>query len=342
MPQKKSHIYGTFSTLWHSVLFPILDALQPKTIVEIGSDQGHLTRRLLSFCQKRSGALHVIDPDPKYNPLDWQRDRGSTLHFHRAKSLDALPRIPQYDLVLIDGDHNWYTVFHELKLIEKQALRQKNFPVILLHDVTWPYDRRDAYYNPADIPEEHRKPYERKGLDPQTDVLQPYGGFNRRMCHALASNGSRNGVLSAIEDFLRQTTVNLRFLSIPGIHGTGVIFSEDACSHTKEFLSFLHAMTGNTPLNNHLREIEKQRVNMVIAHEELQRHMNTLKTTTDVLRSECTDLRARLRQIQHEHDALLHLIQHMEHTRSWRLTAPLRITEQKLNSYLSKPARHCC
>ena len=342
MSQEKSHIYGTFSTLWTTVLFPILDALQPKTIVEIGSDQGHLTRLLLSFCQKRSGALHVIDPDPKYNPSDWQRDAGPSMHFHRAKSLDSLPHIPQYDLVCIDGDHNWYTVYHELKLIEKQAIRQNGFPVILIHDVTWPYDRRDSYYNPADIPEEYCKPYERKGLDPQNDGLQPYGGFNRRMCHAHMSNGSRNGVLCAIEDFLRQAPVNLRFLSIPGIHGTGVIFSDDPCSHTKEFFSFLHAMAGNTPLNNHINEIEKQRVNMTIAHDESHRHMNTLKKTIDVLRSECADFRTRLRQTEDERDAHLHLIQRMEHTRSWRLTAPLRMTEKKLHSYLSKPTIPRC
>ena len=37
-------------------------------------------------------------------------------------------------------------------------------PVMILHDVAWPYGRRDLYYDPATIPEEFRQPYAQKGI----------------------------------------------------------------------------------------------------------------------------------------------------------------------------------
>ena len=34
---------------WDTVIQPVLEILQPKTIVEIGSDQGHNTENLLEY-----------------------------------------------------------------------------------------------------------------------------------------------------------------------------------------------------------------------------------------------------------------------------------------------------
>ena len=132
---------------WDTVIQPVLEILQPKTIVEIGSDQGHNTENLLEYCQQQNAKLHVIDPWPKYEISDWEEEYGESVVFHLSLSLNALPLVEQCDLVLIDGDHNWYTVFNELKLIEKLSDKQSQpFPLILLHDIGWPYGRRDLYY----------------------------------------------------------------------------------------------------------------------------------------------------------------------------------------------------
>ena len=47
--------------------------------------------------------------------------------FHKSLSLNAIPRIKAVDVFLIDGDHNWYTVYNELKLIEKHAADAERF-----------------------------------------------------------------------------------------------------------------------------------------------------------------------------------------------------------------------
>ena len=61
--------------------------------------------------------LHVIDPEPQFDPAEHERAFPGRYHFHLGTSLEVLPGLPPADVVLIDGDHNWYTVYHELRLL---------------------------------------------------------------------------------------------------------------------------------------------------------------------------------------------------------------------------------
>jgi len=209
---------------WETVIGPVLDAVQPKIIVEIGSDQGGNTVNLLEFCGRTGATLHVIDPAPKYDASKWQDEHEEELVFHEDLSLNALPSIEDFDVVLIDGDHNWYTVFNELQTIERLCdERAREFPLVLLHDVGWPYGRRDLYYDPDSIPEEHRKPHDKKGMLPGTSDLVEEGGLNRHLNNALHEAGPENGVLTAVEDFLGASRFELDLLVLPGIHGLGIL-----------------------------------------------------------------------------------------------------------------------
>ena len=180
--------------------------LQPKILVEIGSSHGENTKNLLEFCQQTDAKLHVIDPLPKYSVSSWQERYGDHLIFHSTLSLNALPLIDHFDVVLIDGDHNWYTVFNELKLIERQcAQSSRPFPLVMLHDIAWPYGRRDLYYDPQTIPDAYRQPYESKGLKLETTGLLENEGLNQGLFNASHEGGAHNGVLTAVEDFVDQT-----------------------------------------------------------------------------------------------------------------------------------------
>jgi Methyltransferase domain len=209
---------------WDTVVGPVLGAVRPKIIVEIGSDQGGNTVNLLEFCERTGATLHVIDPAPKYDASKWQGEHDAHLVIHEDLSLNALPSIGDFDVVLIDGDHNWYTVFNELQTIERLCEeRGREFPLVLLHDIGWPYGRRDLYYDPDSIPEEHRKPHEKKGMLPGTPDLVERGGLNRHLNNALRENGPENGVLTAVEDFLGASRLELELLQLPGIHGLGIL-----------------------------------------------------------------------------------------------------------------------
>ena len=70
--------------------------------------------------------------------------------FHLGISHDVLPTLAPADVALVDGDHNWFTVYHELKMLATTARDAgAALPVLVLHDVCWPYGRRDLYYEPS-------------------------------------------------------------------------------------------------------------------------------------------------------------------------------------------------
>jgi predicted O-methyltransferase YrrM len=142
------HTLRTVFTYW---MEPLLKAASPRTIVEIGAASGASTVQLLEVASQLDGVVHSIDPSPdsQFDLDDLKRRYGDRFVFHSEMSLDALDRIDEMDAVFIDGDHNCYTVYNELKLLERMAAEQKRlFPLTLMHDVDWPYGRRDLYYNP--------------------------------------------------------------------------------------------------------------------------------------------------------------------------------------------------
>ena len=114
-------------------------------------------------------------------------------------SFEALRHIPRTDVVVIDGDHNYYTVLSELRALGERFSGEE-FPLLILHDVRWPHGRRDAYYDPDSIPEDERHPMESGPVFPGISELAP-GGLPYKNV-AAQEGGPRNGVLTALEDFL--------------------------------------------------------------------------------------------------------------------------------------------
>ena len=97
---------------WQVAIRPILQAIDPSVIVEIGVLEGRNTKNLLGLCGNRT-VLHAIDPEPSVDVEEWAGKYAGKLVFHRNQSLDVIPHLPEFQVGLIDGDHNWYTVYHE-------------------------------------------------------------------------------------------------------------------------------------------------------------------------------------------------------------------------------------
>ena len=150
-------------------------------------------------------------------------------------SLDVLGRISkQFDCILIDGDHNWYTVYNELKLIEERGLLAEG-GTIFFHDVCWPYGRRDMYYQPEQIPKEFVHPYEKKGIVYGQSELSSRSKVNAEYYNAVYEGGPRNGVLTAIEDFLRESGGQYRFFCLKKEFGLGVLQKSASGTGTATF-----------------------------------------------------------------------------------------------------------
>jgi hypothetical protein len=187
---------------WSSVVRPLLDVVRPEVILEIGAAGGGNTRRLAQYALTADATLHVIEPEPRFDGEAFVRDFGVVLH--QNFSLRVLPSLTAVDVALVDGDHNWYTVYNELRELQRAArAADRSMPIVLSHDVAWPYARRDLYYFPETIPDEYRHPWETNGVVANQSPLAPEGR-NAGLANAVFEGGPRNGVLTAIEDFLAE------------------------------------------------------------------------------------------------------------------------------------------
>lgn len=203
-----------------SVIQPFIREMRYTRLCEIGAQFGENTGRLLEL-----GSVHVTVIDPCLDAdLCAKTARESRVAMHKGLSLAVLPKlIGRYDCILIDGDHNWYTVYHELQTIHGRGLLRPG-GTALLHDVSWPYGRRDMYFQPETIPEECRQPYAAQGIVRGMQALAEAGGVNGQMCNALMEGGPRNGVLTAVEDFLRDHEDEYDFFRIDVQFGLGFLY----------------------------------------------------------------------------------------------------------------------
>lgn len=193
----------------------------------MGSYSGINTFKLLDYCRYTGSRCAVIDPNPQYDVSFLKEYYGDTLRLMEKQSLKALPELDAYDMILLDGDPNWYTVYHQLKLAEQMCLKTgAGFPFAMIHDTGWPYGRRDMYRMPETIPDSFRKPHGRKGLMPGFTGVLDQGGVHAKMQNALHEFGPRNGVLTAIEDFLRESRLPLKYYELQSNNGLGVISDE--------------------------------------------------------------------------------------------------------------------
>jgi hypothetical protein len=206
------------------ILIACLEAARVTSVVEVGAYAGDLTELLLDWAAGAGARVWAIDPAPQKElvALDQRRPE---LELVRATSHEALHTIPPADAVIIDGDHNYYTVSEELRIIGERA-KDAALPLILLHDVCWPHGRRDDYFAPDQIPAAYRQPTVAGGtLFPGVTGVRA-GGLLYRW-PAAREGGPRNGVLPAVEDWM-EANDGLQLAIVPAFFGLGVVWERDA------------------------------------------------------------------------------------------------------------------
>ncbi|MCE7697902.1 MAG: glycosyltransferase [Methanobacterium paludis] len=254
---------------WNNLIRPIIERVNANYIVEIGSDTGLNTKNILEYCVDHDGHMTAIDPFPKFDIDEFKSQYGDKFEIYRELSLERLPLLKDYDAILIDGDHNWYTVYNELKTIE-ETFKNKKFPIIFFHDITWPYARRDLYYNPENIPEAYRQPYKKLGMYPGQTDLKNEGGLNTHLYNSIYENNPHNGVLTAVEDFLDESDLDFSFKIIDTFYGLGILYP--ANDETEEIVK--NCIKKADLLNS----VEEERVKLKIAYSESEGQNKLLET----------------------------------------------------------------
>src|SRR5581483_9770610 len=110
-----------------------LDAVGARSIVEVGAYAGDLTRVLADWATDAGARVLAVDPSPQPGLIELAETHPS-VELVRHTSLDALPALDLPDVAIIDGDHNYFTVSEELRLIAERASGSQ-LPLLLFHDV---------------------------------------------------------------------------------------------------------------------------------------------------------------------------------------------------------------
>jgi cephalosporin hydroxylase len=230
---------------WDVVIAPVLEAIGAKRVVEIGALRGETTVLMLDQLGP-DAELHVVDPAPEFDPAEHEKKFPGQYIFHPDISHNVLPHLPTMDAALIDGDHNWYTVYNELRMLSATAHEAgEPLPVLIMHDVGWPYGRRDLYYAPERIPEEFRQPYAQRGMRMDRKELLPRGGLNPTMFNAVTEGGPRNGVMTALDDFMAEHNQPLRRVVLPIYFGLAIVAENERLTSQPELARFLDWLEGN-------------------------------------------------------------------------------------------------
>jgi hypothetical protein len=265
------------------VMLACLDAAAVKSIAEIGAFAGDLTGVLVAWAAGAGARVQAIDPAPQPG-LEQLSAEHPELELIRRTSLEALLSIELPDAIVIDGDHNYYTVSGELRLIGERAGGDGALPLLLFHDVLWPHGRRDDYFDAEQIPREARHETVREG-----DGIVPGDPGTRRgglpyPRSAAHEGGPGNGVLTAVEEFVAGRS-RTRLAVMPAFFGFAVAWDTDS-----PYAGALAAILD--PLDRHpvLERLESNRVEHLAREYQLQ-------TEIWALQAQLTRQRALLRRL---------------------------------------------
>ena len=310
---------------FREVIEGVLATVEPAHIVEVGAESGRTTEMLSDWAVAHRARLTTVDPSPADRVRTLAARVPSAHRLLTERSPAALVGLDAAQLYLLDGDHNYWTVANELRHIRETTTSASVMPVVLAHDVGWPCARRDQYYDPSALPPEAVHPHTfTQGVHPEHSAPID-GGFvsNGHYARALVEGGPKNGVLTALEDFLAESP-GWELHIVPAVFGLGVLFPS-AHPRRAELLEVLRPYAQN-PLVARLEENRLRNwveVLMLLAREEL--------TLTDLhaTRAHRDALGRDLEAVRHER-ALLHSERDAARTERDQLAARLAEVEQRL------------
>ena len=134
-------------------------AAEARRVVEIGALRGE-THVLMLDRLGPDAELHVIDPVPDFDPAEHEQ------RFAGPLPLPPRPQPQRARRPAADGrrpHRRRPQLVHGVPRAAAARARRRAdagapLPCSILHDVGWPYGRRDLYYDPETIPEEFRQP----------------------------------------------------------------------------------------------------------------------------------------------------------------------------------------
>ena len=157
------------------------------------------------------------DNNIAYKFIDLNEDNANNISEHLP--LNKLNNIQNYDAIFLNDDANWYTIYNELNIIKNN---NEEFPLVFICNNVFPNQRRDSYRNPKSIPKEFLNEFSDEFV---YNNISLYDG----LFHAIDENTPKNGVLTAIDDFLSENG-SIGLSNIKFIDGITILYHKNSIS----------------------------------------------------------------------------------------------------------------
>ena len=210
-----------------NILPIILNRFKVNKVILCGLSDGEMLNQIWEYCNVNDSSYTAIDLE---NNFEFESINDDNV-------LDVLHDLMDYDAIFLDGDPNWYTVYNELNIINRN---NKAFPLVFICNNIFPHKRKDSYKDPNIIPKEFRNEFS-KEFEVGNIILED------NFYHAIDENTPKNGVLTAIEDFLNEN-VSIGLMDIKFLNGLTILYPESSISQIR--LSKLHEEIEGYRLND--------------------------------------------------------------------------------------------
>ncbi len=186
---------------WNIVIRPIIEAVNANYIVEIGLDSVN-TRNILEYCEDNDAHMTAIDPFPNFDVDAFKTEYGDKFEIFTELSFIRLPLLKYYDVIILNQSEDYFTLYKELKTIEKGSLNQK-FPIIFLLDIKSNFS-------------------EDKGQLDFKDESELYDNLNEDF----DENNLEYNFLRAVEDFVDESNLDLSF-ELEDFNEIGIVYTKN-------------------------------------------------------------------------------------------------------------------
>lgn len=231
----------------------ILSRFKVNHIIISGFDDKSVVNLIFKYCE---------DNGASYTAIDFKD--GVNNEFIQDYTLNVLPSLRNYDAIFLNDDPNWYTVYNELNMINEN---NEEFPLVFICHNIFPHKRRDSYIDPEIIPKEFRNEFS-KGFEYDNVFLQD------KFYHAIEENTSKNGVLTAIEDFISENS-SIGMMDIKLLNGITILYpinniskirlgklSEEISGYDLEFDELSDTILENQILTNYISNLNISNENL--------------------------------------------------------------------------------
>lgn len=269
------------NVFWDAILKSVVELERPSAVVLVGGADA-CVRTILDA--PHGPMVHAIAPAPSTETQPILEEYPDRFFFRRGLGLNAAESFPvPCGLVIIDGDHNGFDAINELRLIAEQTRDAGlGFPLVLLSETGRSFGRRETPRDPESIPVANRQAHEeaatKSNSDESTDV----------------------SVLTAIEDFIAESDVDLHILLPTGRGGLGILHSPRHVADNSRLREFLDALTPTKPILGLLEELDARRREMESLNADLVESLAEAASREDAARASA---RLAIEEIGRERDS---------------------------------------